>query len=445
VLFKRAGDATLYLVHLDPRRGVVGWRAEWEHDVPGPRRTQEEAREIALAEAPGSADVDLDGWREIAATTIERPHRTDHRFTYERYLSRDPELRQRLYTTVAGETLIRAVQQLEVPPAAGRRVRSAAGPERALMLFGFAALALAAAAGLFVFLRGLREGTVSLRRAALWPAVALLLLLTTNLVQTDDLFWSWEPLWPRWISTLDTLFWNVAGQVGMILGLFVLIGAGDALDRSQGYGRGDSLWALIRGRVADRVAGLASLRGFLIGMVCGGVLAGSVLLLQAVVGAPAGIQPRGFFFYAINSASPTLSTLAYFLFVALTEELGYRFFGGTWLLTRTRRRWLAITLPALIYGLTHTGLDFLPPFEPFWGRAFTLTLVGCVWGWAFLRYDALTVVLSHYTADLFIFNWPRLASGEPATVGAAALTVAVPLLPALCWLLAGARRRLFAP
>jgi hypothetical protein len=99
-------------------------------------------------------------------------------------------------------------------------------------------------------------------------------------------------------------------------------------------------------------------------------------------------------------------------------------------------------IPALIYGLTHTRLDFLPPAEPFWGRAAVMTLVGCVWGWAFFRYDALTVVLSHLSADLFIFNWPRLTSHDPATVAAAALTMAAPLLPAVVAGAAWAFRRL---
>ena len=62
-----------------------------------------------------------------------------------------------------------------------------------------------------------------------------------------------------------------------------------------------------------------------------------------------------------------------------------------------------------------------------------MTLVGCVWGWAFLRYDALTVVLSHYTADLFIFNWPRLGSGQIGPMTGAALTILVPLIPAACF------------
>jgi hypothetical protein len=60
-----------------------------------------------------------------------------------------------------------------------------------------------------------------------------------------------------------------------------------------------------------------------------------------------------------------------------------------------------------------------------------MTAVGCVWGWAFLRYDALTVVASHLTSDLFIFNWPRLASEHLDVRAAAMATVAAPLLPAV--------------
>ena len=70
-----------------------------------------------------------------------------------------------------------------------------------------------------------------------------------------------------------------------------------------------------------------------------------------------------------------------------------------------------------------------------------LTLVGAVWGWAYLRYDALTVVLSHFTADLFIFNWPLLASDRVDVRVTAIATVAVPLIPALLGTLARIRGR----
>jgi hypothetical protein len=268
------------------------------------------------------------------------------------------------------------------------------------------------------------------------------------------------------VAAFESLGTAAAGGAWILLVLFVVIAAGDALDREQTRdrvreenrrgtpeasrepapqgeegARGASLWAAGRGRLAAPAVGLASLRGFLVGLLCGGVLAAAVLVLERLAGAWSPIQPQGFFFYPLNSEAPALATLLYFLMVALVEELAYRFFGAGYLLATTGRRWLAVLAPAVLYGLTHTGLPFLPPAEPFWGRAAVFTLVGCVWGWAFLRYDALTVVLSHYTADLFIFSWPRLGSGDPALVAQAAATIAVPLLPAALWLAWGRLRR----
>ena len=170
-------------------------------------------------------------------------------------------------------------------------------------------------------------------------------------------------------------------------------------------------------------------------------MVGAVFAIDVTSGTVTALQPRAFFFFTLNSAAPVVTSLCFFLGVALAEELGYRFFCGPWVLAWSRRRWIAIAVPGLIYGLTHTRLEFLPPVEPWWGRAAVLTVVGCVWGWAFFRYDALTVVLSHFTADLFIFNWPRLATGDPWITTVSALTIAVPLLPAAAWWLGALPRR----
>ena len=43
----------------------------------------------------------------------------------------------------------------------------------------------------------------------------------------------------------------------------------------------------------------------------------------------------------------------------------------------------------------------------------------------------MTVVLSHWTADLFIFNWPRISSGKNGLVVLGLITVLTPLLPAI--------------
>ncbi len=428
--FKKPGEPRALSVSIHPDGAVLAWNRMLEEDDPGPALEEEEARMLARQALIDGLGLDLTGWVEKTVAVTERPNRRDTSIILERLISEEPEFREQAQAVVAGDRVIFATRYVVTPGPARRAARAAEAPERAMQSIGFVLLGVAVVAGFWIFLTRLRDGKVRLARSALMACFIFSCLLATWLLQTGYLFSQWEPLWPQWVSNLQYLGGRAQTETWMTLVLLALIGAGDALDQESGAGRADSLWALFRGKVLDPAVGLASYRGFLVGLVCGGVLTSGVLALQTVAGAQIALQPRGFFFYALNSASPAFSTLLFFLNVALLEELGYRFFAGAWLDRIQRYRWMAILVPAAIYGLTHTGLSFLPPAEPFWGRAVVMTLVGCVWGWAFFRYDALTVVLSHWTADLFIFNWPRLSSGKTGLVIVAALTIAVPLVPA---------------
>ena len=429
--FKKPGEPRALFASIHPNGSVISWRKLLEEDDPGPSISEEDARTLARQALTEGLGLDLAGWVEKTVAVTERPERRDTSFVLERLVSEEPEFREQVLAVVAGDQVIYATRYDVTPGPARRAARAAEAPERAMQSIGFMLLGVAVVAGFWIFLTRLRDGSVRLARSALLAVFIFACLLATWLLQTGYLFSQWEPLWPQWISNLQYLGGRAQMETWMTLVLLALIGAGDALDRESGAGRADSLWALFRGKVLDPAVGAASYRGFTVGLICGGVLTGGVLMLQTVAGAQVALQPRGFFFYALNSASPALSTLLFFLNVALLEELGYRFFAGAWLDRIQRWRWVAILVPAAIYGLTHTGLSFLPPAEPFWGRAVVMTLVGCVWGWAFFRYDALTVVLSHWTADLFIFNWPRIASGKTGLIAVAMLTIAVPLVPAV--------------
>lgn len=442
--FKRHGDPDGVWATIQPAIGLTGWGRGLQEDAPGAGLDRKAARALVgpvVARMVGTGPP----WREQGSGEQVRPARTDYRFLYERVLSEEPELRERLAITVGGDRVVAASRSLVVPEAARRAERVRQAPVAALQAFGFGALGVALLGAFSVFLLRLRDGTARLGQPALWASVIGLCFLFTRALQGASLLLAWDPLWPRWVSDLQQLGLAAAGGALIALVLLVVISAGDALDRRASGGapgatgrRGASLWLAGRGRLADPAVGLASFRGFLVGLLCGGVMTAALLALEAFAGARVPIQPQGFFFFALNSDVPALSTLLYFLMVALAEELGYRFFAGSWLLVALRGRrvagLVAVVVPALVYGTSHTGLAFLPPDTPFWGRALVFSLVGCVWGWAFLRFDALTVVLSHWTADLFIFNWPRLASGDPALVATAVATIAVPLVPAALWL-----------
>ncbi|MGZ8377750.1 MAG: CPBP family glutamic-type intramembrane protease [Gemmatirosa sp.] len=477
VLLKRAGDPDARWAMLHPDGALRGWSRGVQDDAEGARLAVEGARAIAadaLTRGLGGAltvDTASDGgatsladawrtapWRETGAASRERPSRTDHTFTYERLLrprgggtyasvapatpsdARDgaplAELRERATILVSGDRVTFARRYLVVPASGDRAARARAAPVQALQTAGFALLVVGAIGALAVFLLRLRDGSVRLGRAAYWSAIVFACAFLTGVLADYALLAGWDPLWPRWVARFTSLAGQSQGTAWMFVLLFAFIAAGDALDREvtgagDAGGRGATLWRLGRGGITDPAVGLASARGFAVGLTCGGVMAATVWVLERTTGAYAGIQPTGFFFYALNSSMPSVATLLFFTNIALLEELGYRLFAGSWLLHTLKRPWIAIVVPAVVYGLTHTGLSFLPPQEPFWGRALVMSLVGCVWGWAFLRWDALTVVTSHLTADLFIFNWPRLASAHPDVRLAALLTVSAPLVPAL--------------
>jgi hypothetical protein len=489
VLLKRAGDPDARWAMLHPDGTLRGWSRGVQDDAAGARLPVERARAIAgdaltrglggvlrdsawtgAATAGALAEAWRDApWVETGAASRERPARTDHTFTYERlvrprgdaFAAVSPttpadaspaasaggtraELRERAQLVVSGDRVTFARRWLVVPASGDRAARARAAPVRALQTAGFALLVVGAIGALAVFLLRLRDGSARLGRAAYWSGIVFACAFLTGMLADYALLAGWDPLWPRWVARFTSLAGQSQGTAWMFVLLFAFIAAGDALDRQvtgagEAGGRGATLWRLGRGGIADPAVGLASARGFAVGLICGGVMAATVWLLERTTGAYAGIQPTGFFFYALNSSMPSVATLLFFTNIALLEELGYRLFAGSWLLHTLRRRWIAIVVPAVVYGLTHTGLSFLPPQEPFWGRALVMSLVGCVWGWAFLRWDALTVVTSHLTADLFIFNWPRLASAHPDVRLAALLTVSAPLVPAL---IAGAARLL---
>jgi hypothetical protein len=391
------------------------------------------------------------------------PNRVDHRFAFERNWNarppvsgRDdedeeaggPALRERLDVVVAGDRVTKAWRTVVLPGAAERAQRERQAPREGLEALGFALLSLGGIAAFTVALRRLAAGGIRLGPPAKLTVVVGLLLLAVHTLQQPVLFERWDPLWPRWIAELRDLAYDLIDDLAALLMLFFFLLAGDALDRQprldgSAPGRAASLWALGRGELRDPAVVAASVRGFLVGALCGGVLALGVLLTIAC-GGRISLQPRGFFFYPLNSVFPALTTLCFFAHIALIEELGYRFFAGTWLERLTGRRWLAILIPAAVYGLCHTAFDFLPPADPFWVRPLLLGAVGCVWGWAFFRFDALTVVLSHFTCDLFIFNWPSLAGGGGGAA-LAAIALSVPLWPAAIGMLLRRRSGAGAP
>ena len=432
VTYKKRGDPDVITAWVAADGRVARWVRTLQDDAAaGGVDSAGAADRAMLALARGELDTAAPPWQVIGASVRERPKRVDRTYTLERRWSVTPELKERALVTVAGDRVAGVVRTLVVPDDARRARLAAEAPTATLASIGYLLLAAAIVAAFVLLLRALRDGSARIGAPGAVAAIVFGGVVATFFLEPAFLLAQWEPLWPWATAPLTALERIGLSNAWLALVLFTVIAAGDAEDRRIGAGRGQSLWLALRGRIADPAVGAASWRGWLVGFCCGGVMAGATWAIAALTGGTTHLQPRGFFVKVLDAWSPSLTSLLFFTSVALAEELGYRFFIGTWIDRLTRRRWLAIWGPAVVYGLTHTALDFLPSAGPFWARPLVLTLVGAVWGWAFFRFDALTVVLSHLTADLFIFNWPRLATAEWSTAGPAALVVLAPLVPAV--------------
>jgi len=430
LLFKKPGAAMIYGVQWSPECGAMGWFRRTEKDEAGDSLSLDSALVLARAGLARSlprmwAHAD---WVLAEQGSRRQEKRMDHWFLFEREVSAG--FRQQLRATIAGSRLIQAEASLALP-ASAERVERKTSSGRVVLLY--AAIALMVLFGVLALKRSVQAlANGSARPALATKAVAIvgLCLLGTYALDGGRLFSEWDPLWPRWISMGRTVMTRLAYDLPMLLMLFILVMAGDHVERAQGWSRGKSLWSFLNGRWQDSGVGAGLLAGYPLAFVAGSLLVGINLIFLASGGAMQA-QPQGFFSYALNSSAPGVSTLVFFLNIALLEELGYRLFAQSYLsaaIAGAKGRWVAVLLPSLVFGAIHAPMYFLPPLDPWWGRVVVMVAIGVLWSLAAWRWGLLTVVVAHWASDLFIFNWPRIAAGGSEALQAA-LVVA---LPGLC-------------
>jgi hypothetical protein len=80
---------------------------------------------------------------------------------------------------------------------------------------------------------------------------------------------------------------------------------------------------------------------------------------------------------------------------AISEEGAYRLFGIAVFLKIVRFRFLAVLLPSILWALGHTEYAIYPVYT----RLIEVTILGIVFGYAFLRYGFLTALFAHACMD----------------------------------------------
>ena len=112
---------------------------------------------------------------------------------------------------------------------------------------------------------------------------------------------------------------------------------------------------------------------------------------------------------------------------ALTEELLFRLFAISALFFLTKRKWLSILIPAVVWGFLHCNY----PQEPIYIRGIELSLIGIVYGCVFVRYGIMATIISHFTYNALAGSDYLLRSGNVYLFLCGLCVLILPVLP-LC-------------
>src|SRR5262249_14800346 len=92
---------------------------------------------------------------------------------------------------------------------------------------------------------------------------------------------------------------------------------------------------------------------------------------------------------------PWISGVAIGLLASMNEEFTFRLFAIPFFTRYTRSRWIAVIVPAFLWGFLHSNY----PQEPAYIRGIEVGLIGIVAGFVMLRWGILATLIWHYTVD----------------------------------------------
>lgn len=109
---------------------------------------------------------------------------------------------------------------------------------------------------------------------------------------------------------------------------------------------------------------------------------------------------------------------------AISEEAIYRVFGIILFKNLFRNTFLAVLIPSMIWALGHTQYSVFPVYT----RFIEVTLLGIIFGYAFLKYGFLTVLFAHAIMDSILMAFSLMSLGGVANVLIGLFYIAFPAL-----------------
>ncbi|MFH1011568.1 MAG: type II CAAX endopeptidase family protein [bacterium] len=426
-----------YEIHYTPGGRFVKYSRHLEENASGAFLSLDSARILAQQYLVAMTGFALSELEEKTAVSTNMPNRRDHQFEWEKREFRAKEATLRYRVEIQGDEVGFFREYVKVPEAWERQYeRERASNELFQSLAQFFAVLLGI--GIIVTLfRELRARNLAghvpfLIGAAL--AIGLVLMALNS--------------WPLVFSGYDTTqsfasfflkFVLVAIFGSALVGATVWLSAqaGEPLYRRL-LPESLSLERTFSGAATrTRAFARATIAGY--AMAFGHV---ALVILFYLLGKRIGFWAPQEVEYsnAVSSYLPWLYPLVISFYAATFEEFGFRLFAIPFLKKIFRSTFIAVLIPALIWGFLHSNY----PQQPGWVRGVEVGAIGIVAGYVMLRFGVLATLVWHYTVDAFLIGFFLLKSGSTYLIVSGIIVSAVLLVPLAIALAYVIRHRTFA-
>ncbi len=408
-----------------PDGTVIGYNHDIKEEETRPTISQDSARvlaEQAFSKFPG---LSLTEYHLNESHNDKRPNRMDYNFTYEKNNFKIGEGTLRVWVGVQGDKLDGYGQFVHIPETFTLQQEKISAYRSLLEEIDSSLSELLFIAVAILLLLGFR---VKKLRWKLFFPLALLLFLCDYASTLNNL-----PLTFIEYSTTDSWSSHIWSSIGMGLisavveGLMIWILAVAAWYTYLYLKKQDTL--SIPASFKDRIAPKGLLTATAVGYSTAFIQLGYVALFYLI-----GYKYLGVFSPAESKYDNNLSTYIPWIFpltiglsAALTEEFMFRLFAISLFRRWIKYNWIAIAIPAFIWGFGHTFY----PVEPIYIRGVEVGLVGLFLGWIFLRYGILATVIAHYTYDCVLVGLPLLRSSNIYFISSGVGVVLLMFLPAI--------------
>ncbi len=376
-------------VWLSPEGRLIGFEHVIAEIAPGARLSGDAARAAADAflALQTRAPQHL-----VEARLQERPSRYDHVFTWEQDDLRVKDARIRRTIVIQGDRVGRYQEFLYVPEQwqrdfAGLRSKNELYTDIAQAFY--VPLILAA---LGVIIHSVRKKRVPWRPLLLISGAVGVLMIVS---QANNLpfFLDRLPTSARYEEALGIgLLFAVGAGVGVFFYIILAAAAGEPLYRGV-RPSGLSLKNLPTAR------GIQSREFFRATVVGYGFAAAHIAYVVAfyLIGRRFGVwSPQDIEYSDLLSTSlPWIYPLTISLLAATSEEFWFRLFAVPLLKRWLRSTWIAVLIPAFIWGFLHANY----PQQPGYIRGIEVGIIGVAAGFLMLRFGVASTLIWHYTVD----------------------------------------------